>query len=364
METPTPAQISKCSADDLDQLLESLRALGSRVKAVEVAVLREVDRRQIPLGDGTRTLEDWVVSRMDVDRSTARNLVAVANADSTDLDELLAGGMSFDRVALLATAGSVDPREDLDMTGLRQHLARQTPIERADEQAEFERRFLAIQPSLDESTWKLWGQLAALEGKIVPDTLDTVAEELPDPPIGHRESRATRRADALFVVCDRRTGAEGPNAVVSPPATVIVDATDTPTHPGSWIASGPKVGPSTLERILCGSPIDVIARPADGEPLAVGTAPTAIPPKTRRYVLARDGGLCTVDGCGSSYRRQPHHIRERSRDGNHHHANLTSLCWYHHHVVIHGRGFTIDPDSPIRRRRLHPPDRSGSDPPI
>jgi hypothetical protein len=364
METPKPAQITELTADDLDRLLESLRALGSQVKAAEVAILKEVDRRQIPLGDGMRTLEDWVIGRMDVDRSTARSLVAVANADCSELDEMLADGVSFDRVALLAKAGSIDPREDLDIIGLRRHLAQQPQMERTDEQADFERRFLAIQPSLDESAWKLWGQLPALEGKIVADTLDTVADELPDAPVGRRESRATRRADALFVVCDRQTVSDGANAVVSPPATVIVDATDGPTRPGAWIVSGPKVGLSTLERILCGSSIEVIARTRDGEPLTVGTASTAIPPKTRRYVLARDGGLCTIDGCGSTYRLQPHHIRERSGDGNHHHANLTSLCWFHHHVVIHGRGFTIDPDSPSRRRRLHPPDRSASDPPI
>jgi hypothetical protein len=119
-----------------------------------------------------------------------------------------------------------------------------------------------------------------------------------------------------------------------------------------------------VARILCESPIDVIARTTAGEPLAVGMASTAISPKTRRYVLARDGGICTVDGCGSTYRLQPHHLTERRDGGNNHHSNLTSLCWYHHHVVVHGRGFRIDPDSPPRRRRFHPPDRTGSDPPI
>lgn len=364
METPTPPQISEFTADELDRLLELLRDLGSRVKAVEVAVLREADRRQIPLGDGMRTLEDWVIGRMDVDRSTARGLVAVTRADSAQLDTMLAEGVSFDRVALLAKSGSTDPRHDLDIVGLRRHLASRTPTERADEREDFERRFLSIQPSLDESAWKLWGELSALEGKIVADTLDTVADELPDPPAGHRESRATRRADALFVVCDRHTSTPGSTSPASPPATVIVDVTETPTRPGAWIASGPKVGPSVLERILCESPIDVIARTADGEPLAVGNASTAISPKTRRYVLARDGGTCTVDGCGSTYRLQPHHIRERIDHGDHHHSNLTSLCWYHHHVVVHGRGFRIDPESPLRRRRFHPADRTGSDPPI
>ena len=36
--------------------------------------------------------------------------------------------------------------------------------------------------------------------------------------------------------------------------------------------------------------------------------------------------------------------------------NLTTVCWFHHQVVIHSQRFTIDPDSPPERRRLlHPP---------
>ena len=32
--------------------------------------------------------------------------------------------------------------------------------------------------------------------------------------------------------------------------------------------------------------------------------------------------------------------------------NLATLCWFHHHVVIHGEGFSIDPNSPPQRRRF------------
>ncbi|MDH3250571.1 MAG: HNH endonuclease, partial [Acidimicrobiia bacterium] len=100
----------------------------------------------------------------------------------------------------------------------------------------------------------------------------------------------------------------------------------------------------------------------DGTPLAVGTARSAIPPRTRRYVLARDGG-CAADGCTSMTRLQPHHIRPRSQLGDNHPDNLATLCWFHHHVVIHGRGFRIDPDSPPQRRRFLPPDVGCNDPP-
>ena len=360
MEHLTADLIADLTPDELDSVLDRLGGLESQIKAAQVRVLREVDRRQVPLGDGMRTLSDWIVGRMDVSRHTARKLVGVARADSAELDALLADGVSFERVAELVAAGETDPHHELDMIGLRTELARRKPISGDDERDSFEDRFLAIQPTLDESAWNLWGKLPALEGKIVADTLDEVADEFPEPPAGHRESRATRRADALFVVCDRRGEGAGGGGVK---ATVFVDATDS-ARPNAWIASGPRVGPNTLHRLLCESAIDVVALTSDGEALRVGNATTAIPPATRRFVLWRDGGMCTADGCGSSYRLQPHHIRERSDDGDHHHTNLTSLCWYHHHVVVHGRGFRIDPTSPTRRRRFLPPARSNNDPPI
>ena len=365
MEALSADRIAQLTGDQLDSVLEQIRTAESRLKAVQMRVLREVDHRQVPLGDGMRTLEDWIVGRLDVTPTTARKLATVARTDSADLDGLLADGVSFDRVAELAAAGETDPHLELDLPGLRSELARRAPITALDERSSFDDRFVAIQPTLDESTWSLWGKLPALEGKHIADTLDRVADDLPESPHGHRESRATRRADALFVVCDRLdSNDDSAGSPTSPPATVFVDATDGPIRPGAWLASGSRVGPSTLERILCGSPIDVIARTADGEPLKVGTASTQIQPATRRFVAWRDGGMCTADGCSSSYRLQPHHIRERADGGDHHHTNLTSLCWFHHHVVIHGRGFRIDPTSPTRRRRFLPPARSSSDPPF
>ncbi|MDJ0961974.1 MAG: HNH endonuclease, partial [Acidimicrobiia bacterium] len=92
-------------------------------------------------------------------------------------------------------------------------------------------------------------------------------------------------------------------------------------------------------------------------------ATKAIPPAVRRFVMWRDGG-CTADGCTSRYRLQPHHIRWRSDQGDHDPDNLTTLCWFHHHVVIHGLGYRIDPDSPPQRRRFTHPDKwHGPDPP-
>ncbi|NNF87899.1 MAG: hypothetical protein HKM97_05200, partial [Acidimicrobiia bacterium] len=65
-------------------------------------------------------------------------------------------------------------------------------------------------------------------------------------------------------------------------------------------------------------------------------------------------------GCTSRYRLEIHHIIPRSQGGTHDLENLTTLCWWHHHIAIHGRGHHIDPHSPPHRRRIIPP---GHDPP-
>ncbi|NOY55751.1 MAG: HNH endonuclease [Actinobacteria bacterium] len=64
-------------------------------------------------------------------------------------------------------------------------------------------------------------------------------------------------------------------------------------------------------------------------------------------------------GCLS--RHSAHHITPYSQGGPTDPENLTTLCWYHHHVVIHGMGYRIDPDTPPQRRRFLKP--GGNDPP-
>ena len=59
-----------------------------------------------------------------------------------------------------------------------------------------------------------------------------------------------------------------------------------------------------------------------------------------------------------SYRLEIHHVIERSNGGTDDPTNLATLCWTHHHVFIHRRGHTIDPNSPPGRRRLRPPNHT------
>jgi 5-methylcytosine-specific restriction endonuclease McrA len=62
-----------------------------------------------------------------------------------------------------------------------------------------------------------------------------------------------------------------------------------------------------------------------------------IAPKTRREVLHRDGGRCTVPGCRSARFIEVHHIVPRSRGGSHHASSLTCLCDGHHKALHEGK---------------------------
>ncbi len=360
------------STDRCEQFLVETEARIGQARAAQIAVLAELDRRQVPTGDGCRTLAEWVAGRLDLAPESARDLAHTTRALS-DLPAtrtaLRNGEVTFDRAVQLARTTTPGTEEaDLegaarfDIAGLRRRAALQRRLTSVDEHAAFAGRSLMLQANLDESAWNLWGTLPGYDGRLVEKALQERADQLPAAP--DRDSRTQRSADALVSIAqDSLTGTGGTDNG-TPVVTVFVDAdsaSPTDGETGAWIADGPRVGPATLRRILCEGTVEVIARTKDGRPLAVGHASRAISPKLRRFVLARDGG-CTADGCTSRYRLQPHHRIPWSHGGPTDPGNLVALCWYHHHVVIHGSGYTIEPDSPPGRIRFRPP-RDNRSPP-
>ncbi len=355
------AQLDDHSTDRLQQALRTAELEIARIRAAQSVILSELDLRQTATADGARTLNEWTAAALDVEPSTARSLVDASRMETAPGTE----HTSFDRAVAMSRLAASGADEltmkrawGFDIAGVARIASRRRPTTAAHERSIAGSRFLMIQPRLDRSAYRVTGQLPGLEGDYVSQILDQVADSLPDTPGLEREPLPTRRADALVDVCSR--AAEGHGDASSAPLSrphinVFVDARDAaPTNgeTGAWLASGTRVGPATLERILCEGTVDVTSLTSDGKPLAVGNSSTAIPPRTRRYVLHRDGGTCTIDGCRSRHRLQPHHVEPRSVDGDNDPDNLTTLCWYHHHIVIHGRGFHLDPNSPPQRRRL------------
>jgi len=357
------------TTDTLEQQLVTGEATIAKIRGAQMVLIREADRRQTPLGDGSRSMAEWVTGRLDVSPETAKALVSASRrleALPTVASAAGDGSISFDRIT--AVAQIAGPNEDetiidelsvYDVAGIRRLRSNRHRVTRGIERETFETRYVAVQANLDESSWRVHGHLPGQAGRCFVQALDTKADMLPADPDGNR-TRTTRYADALWAIrIDSLTGSDGATVETSTPLlTVFMDSHDAAVsnaETGVVIEAGPRVGPDTVEAILCDGVIEVTARATDGTPMNMGHRSRTIPPRLRRFALHRDGGVCTVTGCVSRYRFQPHHITPRSQGGPTDATNLTTLCWYHHHVVIHGHGFTIDPTSPPQRRRLNQP---------
>ena len=348
--------------DQLEQELLATHQVHGPLWARQIEALRRLDLGQVASADGCRTMTEWVASRLDVTHSVAAALMFLARADDPEVDRMLeTGEIGLERAALLVRLRQSGASEEqaaasfgLDLSGLGRLLSDRERMSSEQERKSFADRFLMLQPSLDESWWRLAGGLLGPEGQAVEKALLERADQFPRL---EGEGRAQRMADALTsLALDSLTGGsqDNPGRDITV-ADVIVDAhlaAQTSGEAGVRLAGGPQVGPNVLSEILCTGQVRVIVSDKEGNRVDYSDRGEAIPPAVRALIWKRDQGQCSVDGCRSRYRLQPHHIVERRHGGSHHPSNLALLCWYHHHVAIHGLGFRIDPQTPPGRRRL------------
>jgi 5-methylcytosine-specific restriction endonuclease McrA len=348
------------STDQLEQQLIAAEQAVARLRGVQLEILEVLDRRQVATADGSRSLREWVAARLDLGPDTAGRLVAAmrGTVDRPDLREALADGVSLDRVeALSRIHEDVGLMEHADVAGVRREASRRTRISGEAEFRSSDDRFLVLQPSLDESWWRLWGGLDGASGAIVDKVLSEAADALPTFPDGTRGDASWRRATALVELCV----SDAP-----PPAqvTVFVDtdqATATNGEAGVVLEAGPRVGRRALQAVLCDAVVEVTARASDGTPMVYGRQSRTVPPGLRRAIIARDGGVCAADGCQSRYRLQIHHVTPWTGGGPTNPDNLVTLCWYHHQVVIHQKGYTLYRHPEHGRIRFKRPDRAPPD---
>ena len=372
------SKLGQWSTDRLEQELVRFESEISERRRAQMVLLSELDHRQVATADGCRSLSEWTASRLDLAPENAKTLVNTARRLS-DLPELAtrlsSGEVSFDRIAEVSKLAS--PGQELealewslswDLSGLRNQLALRTRLPRRGEHGICSDRYLAIQVNLDQTAYRLWGELPGEAGGIVTSALAERADTFPPLPDGSRGTLGQRNADALTSICsDSFTGGENGGGS-QPLLTVTLDGSNLssdgePGETGLAVVAGPRVGPETLDLLLCNGRGEINALASSGQLVAVGDAFSYLSPRLRRHVLARDGA-CVIDGCQSRYRLEAHHLVPRFEGGNNHPGNLATVCWFHHHVVIHGLGYRIDPDSPVHRRRFLKPDRPpGPDPP-
>ena len=113
------------------------------------------------------------------------------------------GRWGLDRAAALTKLRSagIDPDQFTEVAekyslgrlyGLLDRLRHVSP---ADEQDVFEYRYLVIQPNLDESVFKLWGQLPGIDGRIIEKAFSARETELPVLPESGAGTATGRRFD-------------------------------------------------------------------------------------------------------------------------------------------------------------------------
>jgi 5-methylcytosine-specific restriction endonuclease McrA len=348
----------RLSTDQIEQRMLARQAEISRLTADQLLDLEELDTRQVATADGCRSLSEWTSARFDMGLENARNWVRTMRrtVDRPHLRVALAAGeVSFDRVeALSRIPEDIGLLQHLDVAGVRREAAKRARIIAEDEYRTADNRFLVLQPSLDESWWRLFGGLDGASGAIVDKVLNEIADQLPTLPDGTRGDSSWRRATALveLAVTD-----DPPPAQV----TVFVDAkhaVETNGHAGLVLEAGPRVGRDALEAILCDAITEITARDEDGTPMRYGRHTRTIPPALRRAILHRDANRCSADGCDSRNRLQIHHIIPWSRGGPTNPDNLITLCWFHHQIVVHERGFQIYRHPKHGRIRFRRPERA------
>lgn len=346
MEGITPDQVERA-------LLEQ-EAVISRARGQQLLLIQLADQMQLPSADGCKSMREWLAGRLDISSETAYSLSTTSKrlADSPDLTaQLSTADSTYDRVeatSRIPESRRADSLEGFDIQGLRSVASRLRRLGRVDDNQAHKAQHLTMQPNLDESQWHVWGRLDGYGGAVVNKVLTEEADLIGELPNGERPGLGYRKAMALVNKCERSTG----GASSTPLITVFVDSD------GAHVESGTSVGPEILEKIACGGSLELM-KTADGEPLSVGRRKSVISPRLRRFVLHRDGA-CTAEGCTSRYRLQPHHKQPWSEGGPTDADNLVTLCWFHHHVVIHGWGYRVDASRGFRRIRFIPP---GHDPP-
>jgi hypothetical protein len=347
----------RLSTDSLQQDLLAGEAEISAIRARQLGVLEELDRRQVHTADGLRSLSQWVGMVLDTTTDDASALVRTMRrtSDRSDLRQALADGVSFRRIEALSKIGdNLSLFLEVDVAGVLREAARRARLTAETETRTVNDQFLVLQPSLDESWWRLWGGLDGYAGAIVDKALSAAADALPVPE-GVTVDSSWRKAAALTQLC---MGEEAPDSQVS----VFLDTKDAvPTggEAGVMLASGPKVGVQTLQAILCDSKVEVFGITGQGEYLRYGRRYRTATPAQTRALLHKYGGVCAADGCTSRHRLQAHHLTPWTQNGETNLEDLILLCWFHHHIVIHQWGYTIyhHPDhGRIRFRR--PPGRA------
>jgi hypothetical protein len=359
----------EASNDQIDQAVDHFAGLASAGLARVCELIGVVDQRQSWMGDGARSLVDWVAARLRVRHDTAVQLVGVARrlVDLPVLSERFgSGGLSLDQVDAVSRMATPENEADLieqtlgwSNAALDQMARRHRGITESEARSVWERRRLVRQWNLDASELRFRGNLPAEAGKLFDEAIDTRLDGIPpNPETGMFDAYETRAADALTELAATSGDHNGgPNQV---DLFADLESLTTPDDGTAELDNGVMIPNTTAQRLCCDPVIRTIIR--DGQQvIGIGRASRQIPKWLRDLVYQRDGYRCQHPGCRHTRWLQIHHIISWAQGGHTDLDNLILLCGFHHRFLHeHGWHITGPPHNRVFRRpdstpHPHPP---------
>jgi hypothetical protein len=273
----------------LEADLVAVEAKITRLRSEQHVLVRELEYGQAPQSDGSRSMVDYVQSRLDIKRDTARDLVFAARRFVKHRglhDRMLNRDATFDRTVAavkLADAGAtpqqVAESYRRDLGGVGRMIAQTRHITPIQEREVFDGRHFTIQPNLDESRYRMWGEAPGVIGRTIDKAICDRADELRATAEGLASSRGQRQLDALATMALDSLDGSAAEGTSTGQVTVFIDARqDNPTETTTVIEYGPRVGPDALDEIQCGGRVQIVGLDTDGIPVVTTPATRTIPP--------------------------------------------------------------------------------------
>jgi hypothetical protein len=372
---------------DLLSCLDEVFTAHQRLATVLAGLVREAQRRGIPVGRGATGTAAWLRDRLRISASSANRLTELSTLLSARpglAAALTAGMLTVDQAQVIAatldalpdTGSASDPAiADKVQAELLSHAPALAPAqlrlcgrrilthlepdddpdltrERARRRAVAGRR-LAL-TTVEDGRVRLTGWLDAEAAAIVHAALDPLCRPVP----GDDRTPGQRRADALTDVCAlalRTTalpdnGGDRPQLVVTVPFDVLRGRLGAATLDG-----GEELSAAQARRLACDAHVIPAVLGGAGEPLELGRARRLYTGAGRRALTLRDGG-CAFPACDRPARWcDAHHIKSWLDGGETNLDNGVLLCRHHHQLVHHG-GWEVRLGSD-RRPEFLPPAR-------
>jgi hypothetical protein len=356
----------RSTTDLATELLRTGRELAA-AQCRWLTLLAEFDRRAGWAADGALSCVDWVVWRVGLARSTAKEKLRVAHEIRRRpivRAAFAAGEVSYSKVRAITRVVGADAATDdrlvelaragttADLERVVRHLEQLQEQERGvdDYLGRFDRRSLRAARTFDgmmvvEMVLPIEEGEELLRHVRVAEAVDKVSAE------SASTGPAQRRVDALLDLVRA-----GQGQLDTPPRTadpdrytlhLVADVDALSDRVGrAELVDGSPVGLETLRRVACDCGVVRHLVRGPSRPLDLGRRTPVWSTAQRRAIMVRDRGRCRFPSC---WRRtcDVHHVVHFADGGVTAVENGILLC-PRHHTLVHERRFTIRGDAPVQ----------------